>query len=132
MNDVWTDVWLPTDVSDQERELGFELIQIFVPDGYCQKSFFIGWVYVVAKVIRDSDILVKKNFGDGVVYQHERFGRHEYEFQFKTSKDEWKHYGNGFQRDIKQAISDAFLESNRDEKMIGIVPAKAEIRKSKN
>ena len=129
MNDVWTDDWLPNEISEQERDLGFELIQIFAPDGYCQKSFFIGWVFVVAKVLGDSEIIVKKNFGNGVIYQHEKFGRHEYEFQFKTSKDEWKHYSDGFQRDIKQAISDASFDADRDEKMIKIVAAKAEIRR---
>ena len=94
-----------------------------------RNHFFIGWVFVVAKVLGDSEIIVKKNLGNGVIYQHEKFGRHEYEFQFKTSKDEWKHYSDGFQRDIKQAISDASFDADRDEKMIKIVAAKAEIRR---
>jgi hypothetical protein len=131
MNEIWTDAWLPKDVSDQERELGFELVQIFAPDGFCQKSFFIGWVFVVAKVLGDSDIIAKKDFGLGVEYQHERFGRFEYEFQFKTSKDHWIHYGSP-ERDIKQAISDASFDADRDEKLIKIISAKAEIRKAQN
>jgi hypothetical protein len=61
----------PTDISNREQELGFELIELRDPAGLME-SF--DWVLVVAKVLSDSDVIVKTICLDAVIYKHRRFG----------------------------------------------------------
>jgi len=124
-----TDACYPTEILDQEAELGFELLEVFASAGFCQNSFFVGWVSVVAKVINESDIVVKtKGISGRVVYIHKRFGKFEYD-NFESSKNEWHNFSNGFQTDPNQAIIDAGFGADRDDAMIKIIPAKAEIKR---
>jgi hypothetical protein len=123
-----TDPSYPTDISDCEAELGYQLIQVYATIGFCfERSLF--WVHVVAKVLGESDIIVKRTFGGDPVYIHKRFGKFSSPFsaQLKNQKSEWHSISTGFQKDPQQAIYDAKFEADVSLK-IPIAQDKAEIR----
>jgi len=122
-----TDAWYPTEISAREAELGFELLEIYASDSFCQNSFYVGWVSVVAKILGDSDLIVKKDFGNGFVYVHCRFGKDDYD-TLSTTKAHWINLSNGFQTDPNQAIVDASFGADCNYP-IKIITAKAEIRR---
>ena len=123
-----TDPMFPTDISPREAELGFQKVQIFAAPGF-GSLFSSGWVIVVAKILGDSDVILKTTFGGNPVYVHRRFGKFTSPIadQMKNQKPEWHPISNGFQKDPQQAIMDASFEADVA-LAVKINPLKAEYR----
>ena len=124
-----TDPTYPTDISPREKELGFELIEIYVAEsGFCSDSFYEGWVSVVAKVIGESDIIVKMIglAGGPSVYAHRRFGKEDW--AGSHIRNHWVLFSDAFETDPQQSIFDASFgaDSHHPSK---IIVAKAEIKR---
>jgi len=112
-----------------EIELGFQEVGVFDILGHDQS----GWTYVPAKVLGDSDIVVRFGYENDPSYQHRRFGVHE---NFPNSTPMW-HGINNWSSDARQVIIDAQLtdgQCHADEvgKIIFVKPVKAEIRVKTN
>lgn len=117
----------PTDISDRDRELGFELIEIQDPGGF---MFSLDWVPVVAKILCDSDIIVKTVFFDCIIYKHRRFGWMK---AFGSPQREfpamWNPVGNDLFSDPQQAIIEARYGSD-DITRFPVEPCKFQFRKT--
>ena len=122
-----TDVWYPTDVSPQEAEQGFELVEIQVGCNFCQDSWYAGWLFVVAKILGESDIIIKTTgiFG-GVRYVHKRYGKFDWD-TFATSKPEWHPLNSPTESNPVNAVMDQTFDADIETPMI-INSFKAEIR----
>ena len=122
------DAWYPIDISPKEAELGYELVEIQVGGSFCQNSWYAGWLFVVAKVLGDSDIIVKTTgIFSGVRYVHKRYGKFDWD-KFETSKPEWHPLNSPTESDPAQAIMDQTFEADVETPM-KIVTSKAEFRR---
>jgi len=111
-------------LSDLESELGFQEIETLgLFDPYAE--FPQRWA---AKILGESDIIVRIGTPENPTYQHWRFGRFE---NLPKSNPGWRPIGSLFDGDaskLRQVISDASFGVNETKKLNAILPVKAEIK----
>ena len=111
-------------LSPLEIELGFQVIEVLgVCDPYAENP--IDWV---AKVLGESDIVIRIGDMNNPTYQHQRFGRFD---NLPTSPAGWHPISNlfgGHASDPRQVICDAQFGADEIGKQIIVLPIKADIR----
>jgi hypothetical protein len=102
----------PTGISEHEQSLGFELIELQNPSGH---GISLDWVSVVAKILSESDIIIKTCLpsGDVLIYKHRRFGvMSDIRGQFYDEPPVWHAVGADLFSDPQKAIIEASFGSD--------------------
>jgi hypothetical protein len=111
--------------SDLEIELGFEPIEVVgMFDPYDDNPH-----YFAAKVLGDSDVIVRIGTEKDPTYQHKRFGRFE---NTKYTEPKWHPISglfSGHANDPRQVLSDAKFGADEFQNPTKVLPSKAEIRR---
>jgi hypothetical protein len=114
--------------SDLEIELGFELIEVIgMFDPYDDNPH-----YFAAKVLGDSDVIVRIGTINDPTYQHQRFGTFA---NTKFTEPMWHPVSNlfsGHANDARQVLSDAEFGADEFQNQTIVLPVKAEINRRKN
>jgi len=111
--------------SDLEIELGFEEIEVVgLFDPYDDVPH-----YFAAKVLGDSDIIVRIGTINDPTYQHQRFGTFA---NTKFAKPMWHPVSNlfsGHANDVRQVLSDAEFGADEFLNQTAVLPVKTEIKR---
>ena len=116
----------PTNLSGEEGMLGFQRVEVLNPDGVAWSSST--WVPVVAKILGESDMVVKTLCIGAVIYKHKRFGWFEVPNCDATKiSPRWIPVGNDIFSDPKTAVIEANFHSDEIDGP-KFIPAKAEFK----
>jgi hypothetical protein len=108
-------------LSQLELYHGFQQIWVYDVFGDNQSE----WTYVWARVLGDSDIILRLDSDTSVSYAHKRFGVTS---NWPNNPPVWHGIGHRWAKDAVCAIMDASFEADEIDSVVKILPRKADIR----